>query len=354
MSITPGMHSDVSILRAWLELLWLSIRRQARMRQMVWIALGLLFLAVLAVGLVTLFGSWTLADRRVRMPPGRTQPATQGASSVATTAKKSTEAPPKQSNPSPSASPIPLRPRRLTYQETIDVSQVLMLLGDRGGPVQAAVSGSLRVALVKSSFLIFSRWIVFAIFQSFLLPLLTLSFATDALGAERENRTLTWLFTRPLPKPAIYFAKYLAALPWCLSLNLFGFVAICLAGGEPGVLALRLFWPAVACGTLAYAALFHLIAALFRRPAVVGLVYSFFFEMLVGDLPGDLKRMSLSYYIRSLMFDATASMGLSSDQLTVYNPVDGWMALAVLAGAVATFTFIGMIVFSRTEYREDV
>ncbi len=149
-------------------------------------------------------------------------------------------------------------------------------------------------------------------------------------------------------------AKYLAALPWCLGLNLLGFAAICLAGGEPGWLALRLFWPAVVCGTFAYAALFHLVAALFRRPAVVGIVYSFFFEMLVGELPGDLKRMSLSYYIRSLMFDATSSMEISSDQLTVYNPLSGWTATAVLAGAVAAFTLIGMIVFSLTEYREDV
>jgi ABC-type transport system involved in multi-copper enzyme maturation permease subunit len=195
---------------------------------------------------------------------------------------------------------------------------------------------------------------VFAIFQSFLLPLWTLSFATDALGSERENRTLIWLFTRPLPRPAVYLAKYVAALPWCLGLNLLGFAGICLAAGEPGRLALRLFWPAVVWGTLAFAALFHLIAAAFRRPAVVGLIYAFFFETLVGDLPGDLKRMSLSFYVRSLMFDATTPLGLAPDQLTVYAPVSGWTAWAVLAGATVVFTLIGMAIFARTEYREDV
>src|SRR5207253_9263130 len=101
--------------------------------------------------------------------------------------------------------------------------------------------------------------------------------------------------TRPLRKPTVYLAKYVAALPWCLGLNLIGFIALCLAAGEPGRLALRLFWPAVLGGTVAFAALFHLIAVVFRRPAIVGLIYSFFFETLVAVLPGDLKLLSLCF-----------------------------------------------------------
>ena len=127
-----------------------------------------------------------------------------------------------------------------------------------------------------------------------------------------------------------------------------------MAAGEPGRLALRLFWPAVLGGTVAFAALFHLIAAAFRRPAIVGLIYSFFFETLVGDLPGDLKRMSLSFYVRSLMFEAVEPLDIAPDQLTVYNPVSAETAWAVLAGATVVFTVVGMVVFARSEYREDI
>jgi hypothetical protein len=137
-------------------------------------------------------------------------------------------------------------------------------------------------------------------------------------------------------------------------LNLFGFIALCVAAGEPGRLALRLYWPAVLGGTVAFAALFHLIAAVFRRPAIVGLIYSFFFETLVADLPGDLKRMSLSFYIRSLMFEAVEPLDIAPDQLTVYNPVGGATAWAVLTGATIAFLAIGMVVFARSEYPEDV
>ena len=74
----------------------------------------------------------------------------------------------------------------------------------------------------------------------------------------------------------------------------------------------------------------------------------------MGDLPGDLKRMSLSFYIRSLMFDAVEPLDLQPDQLTVYNPVSGATAWGVLAAATLAFLVIGMVVFARSEYREEI
>src|SRR5262249_4887243 len=47
--------------RAWLYLVWLSWQRQARARQMVWIALGLLTLAVTLTALNTAIRGWGLA-----------------------------------------------------------------------------------------------------------------------------------------------------------------------------------------------------------------------------------------------------------------------------------------------------
>ena len=80
-----------------------------------------------------------------------------------------------------------------------------------------------------------SRWIVYSVFLSFLLPIWSLSFATEALGGEREARSLVWLLSRPLSRPAIYLAKFVALLPWSLGLNLGGFALLCLAAGQPGL-----------------------------------------------------------------------------------------------------------------------
>lgn len=294
-------------LRAWVELVWLSMRRQARLGQMVGIALGVLVLALLYVALIHYRFGWSLGNRRA--------PNFRG----------------------------------LSYRDVLAV-----YTGFSRGPIQQAASAAASAVIATSDFRIFSRGIIFTIFLSFLMPLWSLSFATQALGGDRENRVMVWLLTRPLPRSAVYLAKFVALLPWVLGLNLGGFALLCLVAGEPGRLALQLYWPAVLMGTLAFAALFHLIGAWFRRPAVVGLVYAFFLETVAGDLPGLLKRASISFYTRCLMFDAAGGLGVGPDQPTVYAPVDGPTAWWVLAFITVALTAVGMALFARMEYGEDV
>jgi ABC-2 type transport system permease protein len=219
--------------------------------------------------------------------------------------------------------------------------------------VQSLAAGSFQAILRASQFVLFARWVMFSLFLSFLLPLWSLSFATEALGGERESRSIVWLLTRPLPRPAVYLAKFIGVLPWTLGLNLGGFALICLAAGEPGRLAFRLFWPGVLASSLAFAALFHLFGAAFRRPTVVALGYAFFLETILGDMPGLMKRISVTFYTRCLLFDAAADYGLTPEKPAVYQPVDGTTAWVVLLGATAALLVVGMFFFSRAEYRDD-
>jgi len=281
---------------------------------MVGIAVGLLIMVTLFVGVNTYFGRWNYGRLRA----------------------------------------WPHRESLNTHLVRLSQLQGLLSRTSPAGALHWGIIGSVGATLENSGFLMFSRWIVFATFQAFLLPIWTLSFATDALGQEREQRTLIWFLTRPLPRWSIYLGKWLAALPWCISFNLGGFALICYAGGEPGRLAFRTYWPAIFLGTVSFSALFHLIAAVFRRPAVVALLYSFFFETLVGDLPGDLKRLSISFYIRSLMYAATEGMTITPDALTVYAPVSATTAWGVLLGSTVVFTLAGIWFFSRQEYQEDL
>src|SRR5487761_191190 len=186
-----------------------------------------------------------------------------------------------------------------TFAQWADEIQVLMSVRDgsaSGQGVQAALAAAVRGIVQQSGFTIFSHWIIFLLFLSFLLPLWNLSFATEALGGERESNSLIWLLSRPLPRPAIYLAKFVALLPWTLGLNLGGFGLLCLAGGKPGWLALRLYWPAVLTATLAFSSLFYFMGAFFRRPAVAAIVYAFFLEVIFGNMPGYLKRISIGFY----------------------------------------------------------
>jgi ABC-type transport system involved in multi-copper enzyme maturation permease subunit len=248
--------------------------------------------------------------------------------------------------------------RRHPFRSGPTYAQILFVLTNAGWDIQGAqqaVTGAIRVTLRKSAgFYVFSNWIVFFIFTPFLLPLWSLSFATEGLGREREARNLIWVLTRPLSRPAIYLAKYVAILPWCLALNLGGFWLICLAAGEAGRPAFFLYWPAVLGGSLAFSALFHLMGACFRRPAVIAILYAFFLETIAGNLPGHLKRLSISFYTRCLMFDRAHDLNIRPERPSLYLAVDGTTAAWVLAGITLLCLAAGMWLFARAEYLEAI
>jgi ABC-2 type transport system permease protein len=299
--------------RAWLYLVRLSFQRQARAHQMVWIALILLGLTTSIVGVNTAAGRWGMNHWR--------------------------------------------SPRGMGL--TFDQWWVAEFWYTRVVPslfppsVADAVLGAWQAVLGRSGFFVFSNWIVFSVFLSFLLPIWSLSFATEALGGEQESRSMVWLLTRPLSRWSIYLAKFVALLPWGLGLNLAGFALLCLAAGQSGRLALRLYWPAVLGGSLAFCSLFHFMGACFRRSAVVAIIYSFFLETILGNMPGYMKRISISFYTRCLMFESLEEHGMQPpEKHSVYLPVTGDTAWWVLAGMTIAFLIAGMIVFSRAEYHD--
>jgi ABC-type transport system involved in multi-copper enzyme maturation permease subunit len=216
----------------------------------------------------------------------------------------------------------------------------------------AATFGVYRAALKGSGFIVFSQHFVFSVFLVFLLPIWSLSFATDSIGGDREARNLLWLLTRPLGRPAIYLAKFVSVLPWALGLNVGGFALLCLAAGKPGETALALYWPAVLLSSLAFCALFHLFGALFRHGAIVALVYSFFFEMVLGNMPGNMKRLSVAFYARCMMYKQAQTWGFEPEKASVFNPVSSPTAAAILLAASVLLVVAGMVVFARSEYQD--
>jgi hypothetical protein len=314
---------------------------------MVWIAIALLVFTATRVALGTAWGGWTMKRWRYSFT----------AHSVVTGNPRPPERVPEHTGP-------PVSVVR-NYDEGVTALELSAPLAEGLLPqsglipspapgILQALAGASRAVLDNSGFYVFSNWIVFSLFLSFLMPIWCLSFATEALGGEREARSLVWLLTRPLPRASVYLAKYVGLLPWSLGLSLGGFAVLCLLAGEPGELALSLYWPAVLWGTLAFTSLFHLMAAAFRRAAIVALLYSFFLETILGNMPGMLKRVSVSFYVRCLMFEEAQGYSVEPDKPSVYLPVDGPTALTVLVGLTALFLVVGMVWFSRTEYQDNV
>lgn len=335
-----NLQSEIpSAARAWCVLVAHTAQRHWRVRQMGWVSLGLLGLVVFWVALVTQRDGWNWADQRARrsfgsnrseaqrlLPANRYDAATGGANDKLLR---------------PHEVPNPLNP-------TEDALRSLIL------SVPKAVVSS-ETFLRHWGFMTYSRWVVHLVFFGFVLPLFTLSYATAAFGTDRESRSLVWLMTRPIPRSGIYLAKFLGTLPWCLAFGLGGFAAVCLAGGPLGREALARYWPAAAAATVAFASLFHLVGAIFRRPVVVGLVYVFFFEAVVAALPGSLKLLSLTFYARSLMYNEADAAGYPVEMLpAMAGAVSDVTAWSVLCCAAVGINLVGMYLFARSEYRDDV
>jgi hypothetical protein len=74
---------------------------------------------------------------------------------------------------------------------------------------------------------------------------------------------------------------------------------------------------------------------------------------MLGDMPGLMKRVSVSFYVRCLLFDEAAQYGLTPDKPSVYLPVTAPVAWAVLLSLTVGFLAVGMFLFSRWEYRDE-
>lgn len=323
--------SPPSAVRAFAALVGFSFRRLWRVRQLGWAAVALLALLTVTVAVVT-HGpvGWGFRTR-----PAWISDRSPNGTVVMTTARYADE-------------------RAVMYEAVPGPPDLLGVKFLAFAPLRAMTKDP--VFLADWEFLHFSRWVVFGMYLSFLLPLFTLAYASGAIGAEREGRTMIWLFTRPLPRWAVYLAKFLGVLPWCVLAAAAGLIALGLAGGPVGRTAVAAYWPAALGGAVAFAALFHLIGALFRRPAVVGLVYVFFFETLVANLPGSMKQLSLNYYVRSLMYNEAVAVTRTAApaNLDVYAPADPTTAWIALALATVGLSLLGMALFGRQEPSEEI
>ncbi len=149
---------------------------------------------------------------------------------------------------------------------------------------------------------------IWGFYLSFSVPLLGVFYGTSLIADEVEDRTITYLFTRPVPRGAVLVGKYLAYLV-CAgllvlpSVVLVFFLVVPLLGGSVGAgfpdllkdLAL------LAVGLAVYGALFALVGALFKRPLLTGLVFIFGWEPVVIMVPGYMKRFTVSYYLQGLV-----------------------------------------------------
>ena len=192
-------------------------------------------------------------------------------------------------------------------------------------------------------------------------PLLGVFYGTALIADEVEDKTITYLFTRPVSRGAVLVGKYFAYLG-CTglvvlpSVMLVFFLVVPLLGGSIGTsfpdLAKDLALLAV--GLAVYGALFALVGAWFKRPLLTGLVFIFGWEPIVVVVPGYMKRFTVSYYVQGLVPHAmpqdgavTAILSVLQVNEVVPSPAVSLIGLGViLAGGLSLATWL----VERREY----
>ena len=176
-----------------------------------------------------------------------------------------------------------------------------------GAPVVIAVLSRVVSAIAPASALRVNGEIVngsemfglmmWMLYIRFIVPILGVFYGTALIADEVEDRTITYLFTRPIPRGAVIVGKYLAYLASTLLLVFPTVVMVFLAIVPMGGGSLAGTFPALltdlgmlAMGLGAYGAVFAWVGARIRRPLVAGLVFALGWEPAVLLFPGYLKR----------------------------------------------------------------
>ncbi|MBK7877379.1 MAG: ABC transporter permease subunit [Planctomycetes bacterium] len=171
-----------------------------------------------------------------------------------------------------------------------------------------------------------------------IVPVLALVAGSAAVAEEVEDRTITFLFSRPLPRASVLLGRWsailvfltvlLAASTWLL------LAAAGRAKGPPLDDGIREpLLAAVLAGGAVYSALFAVLGVFVRSPVIVGLGYAFAIEGFLANMPAGTQSLTIQYYLRSMI------AGLGSSQ---WSAVEGFASTSFepLPRALTTLSIV--------------
>jgi ABC-2 type transport system permease protein len=170
--------------------------------------------------------------------------------------------------------------------------------------------------------------IIWLLYIRFIVPVLGVFYGTALIADEIEDRTITYLFARPIPRSSVLLGKYLSYLACTIllvlpSVVLVYFLAVPIGGTGVGAefLSLLADLGMLAVGLASYGAVFALVGARLKRPLVIGLVFIFGWEPGVLLFPGYLKRATVAYYLQALVPHAIPQDSAVSVLMQVFQEI---------------------------------
>ena len=199
---------------------------------------------------------------------------------------------------------------------------------------------------------------IWIFYLRFTVPVLGVFYGTSLIADEVEDKTITYLFSRPISKGSVLVGKYLAYLVCTVfvvlpSVMLVYLLIVPMQGSLGGsFLDLLKDLALLAIGLAVYGAVFAFIGAKFKRPLLIGLVFIFGWEQAALAFPGYLKYYTVAYYVQSLVPHTMPNDGSALSLIQGMFRESAGMASSLLSLLViwAVFLWIAAWVVERKEY----
>lgn len=168
-----------------------------------------------------------------------------------------------------------------------------------------------------------------------ILPIVMMVLATVAFGHEVEDRTLSYLVLKPLPRSRIVLPKLLASIAIGGPLVIAGGVIATLLGPEGSGQAALAIGVALFAGVVTYAAIFTWAGLISSHALGFAVVYVFLWEGLLSTFVGGIRYLSVRGYSLALLH------GIDEESYSVLSDrVIAFPAAWVGAAAVTSLFFL--------------
>jgi ABC-2 type transport system permease protein len=198
---------------------------------------------------------------------------------------------------------------------------------------------------------------IWILYLRIIVPILGVFYGTALIADEVEDKTITYLFTRPVRRGAVLLGKYLAYLAVTGFVVLPSVVLVYLLIAPIGSNLGASFIPVLtdlallAIGLAVYGAVFAFVGAQFKRPILFGLFFAFGWEQIALLVPGYLRRFTIAYYLQGPVPHAMPQDSVVSlFQAIVRDSPSLASSLIWLAVIWVAFLALGMRAVERREY----
>jgi ABC-2 type transport system permease protein len=171
-----------------------------------------------------------------------------------------------------------------------------------------------------------------------ILPIVTMVLATSAFGNEVEDRTLSYLVLKPVPRSLIVLPKLLASIvvggPVLIASSI-GVVLLVLHSDVQASLAVGV---ALLAGVVTYAAIFTWAGLVSTRAIAFALIYVFLWEGLISTFLGGVRYLSVRGYTLAILHGMDDKSFEALDERVIEFPA------ALVGVAVTTAVFFWLTV----------